>query len=66
MGQETPGKYLKCIEGLFEGRRAEASSDSASAEVVDVEAEISTMNNAEVQAVRIISGFPTPWAHRVS
>ena len=55
MGQSPPEKYVKCIEGLFEGRRAEALSSSASAEVLDVEAEISAMNNAEVQAVRIIS-----------
>ena len=59
MGQEPPAKYISCINKLFEGTRAETSSGSASAEVVDVEAEISTMNNLEVQAVKIIS--EPPW-----
>ena len=58
MGQEPPAKYISCIEKLFEGTRAEASSGSASAEVVDAEAEISPMNNLEVQAVKIISESP--------
>ncbi len=44
---------------LFEGRTAEASSGSASAEVFDVEAELGIMNDAEVQAVKIIS--KSPW-----
>ena len=59
MGQEPPAKYISCINKLFEGTRAETSSGSTSAEVVDVEAEISTMNNLEVQAVKIIS--ESPW-----
>ena len=40
-------------------KTAEASTHSASAEIVDVEAEISTLNNAGVQAARIIS--ENPW-----
>ena len=59
MGQEPPAKYISCINKLFKGTRAETSSSSASAEVVDVEAEISTMNNLEVEAVKIIS--ESPW-----
>ena len=59
MGQEPPAKYMVCINNLFQGGKAEASSSSAPAEEFDVEAEISTMNNAEVQAVRIIS--ESPW-----
>ena len=35
--------------------KAEASSSSAPVEEFDVEAELSTMNNQEIQAVRIIS-----------
>ncbi len=58
MGQEPPAKYMVCIN-LFQGGKAEASPSSAPAEEFDVEAEISTMNNAEVQAVRIIS--ESPW-----
>ena len=44
---------------FFEGSKAEASSSSAPAEVFDVEAEISTLNNIEVQAVEIVS--ESPW-----
>ena len=42
-----------------EEQPAEASSGSAPAEVFDVDAEISTLNNAETQAVQIIS--ENPW-----
>ena len=59
MGQEPPAKYISCISNLFEGSKAEASSSSAPAEVFDVEAEISTLNNIEVQAVKIVS--ESPW-----
>ena len=37
---------------------AEASTGSAPAEVVDVEAELSTLNKLELQAVQIISENP--------
>lgn len=60
MGQNVPERYLDCIRSLSDGRRrAEASSSPAPAEVFDVDAETSTMNNAETQAVRIIS--KNPW-----
>ena len=42
-----------------EEQPVEASSSSAPAEVFDVDAEISTLNSAETQAVRIIS--ENPW-----
>lgn len=53
MGQEPPANYIKGINSRFEGTRAEASPGSASAEVFDMEAEISTMNNLEMQSVKI-------------
>ena len=55
MGQTPPEKYLNCIKGLFEGSKAEALSSSTSVEEFNVEAEISTMNNLEMQSVKIIS-----------
>ena len=42
-------------EGFDVKTQAEASSSSAPAEEFDVEAELSTMNNREIQAARIIS-----------
>ena len=42
-------------EGFDVKTQAEASSSSAPAEEFDVEAELSTTNNREIQAVRIIS-----------
>ena len=55
MGQTPPTTYIACISSLFKERPAEASSSSAPAEEFDVEAELSTMNNQEIQAVRIVS-----------
>ena len=54
MGQETPARYIRCINKLFEGNRTASSSSLASAKVFDVEAEVSTMNRAEARAVKII------------
>ena len=47
MGQETPARYVKCINKLFEGSRTASSSSLASAKVFAVEAEVSTMDRAE-------------------
>ena len=58
MGNEVPPKYLTCIFNLFEGT-VETSSGSAPAEEFDVEAEFSTRNNVEIQAVKILS--ESPW-----
>ena len=55
MGQTPPSNYIDCISSLFKEKPAEASSSSAPAEEFDVDAELSTMNNQEIQAVRIIS-----------
>ena len=46
-------------EGFDARATAEASSSSAPVEEFDVEAELNTMNNQEIQAVRIIS--ESPW-----
>ena len=59
MGQTPPEPYLKCLKTLFEGSTAEASSGSTPVEEFNVEAELSTMNNLEMQAVKIIS--ENPW-----
>lgn len=59
MRQPPPEKILPYANRIFVGRRAEASAYSASAEIVDVEAEISTKSNADVQSVSIIS--ENPW-----
>ena len=59
MGQEPPARYIRCINRLFEGSSAEGLSSLASAKVFDVEAEVSTMNRAEAQAVKII--IESPW-----
>ena len=55
MGQTPPTTYIDCISSLFKEKQAEASSSSAPAEEFDVDAELSTMNNQEIQAVRVIS-----------
>ena len=58
--RRTPSdNYLKCIQGLSPGRVAETATGSASTEVVDVGAELSTLNNIEIQAMKIIS--ESPW-----
>ena len=59
MGQTPPTTYIDCISSLFGEEKAEASSGSAPAKEFDVEAELSTMNNQEIQAVNIIS--ESPW-----
>ena len=53
-----PGSASAEVVGT-EAPTVEASSGSAPAEVFDVDAELSTMNNAETQAVQIIS--ENPW-----
>ena len=55
MDQAPPVSYIDCISNLFKESEAEASSSSAPVEKSDVEAELSTMSNQEIQAVRIIS-----------
>ena len=71
MGQEVPARYLNLLDTMFTDRPGTVPSSSASAEVVGtvastssttaevVEAEFSTMNNLELQAVQIIT--ENPW-----
>ena len=52
MGQEPPKNYIRRIQGLAPGRVAETATGSASAEVVDVDAKVTTLSEIEIQAVR--------------
>ncbi len=60
--RETAGdSCLKCIEGLCPGTVAETAAGSASAEVVDVDAELNTRSDIEIQAVKITWAFVAGW-----
>ena len=56
---EIPSGAASAEVGGTEASMAEASSSSARAEVLDVDAEISALNNVETQVVQIIS--ENPW-----
>ena len=61
VNQSPPEPYLRCLKKQFQSEppQAETSSSSTPVEEFNVDAELSTMNNLEMKAVKIIS--ENPW-----
>ena len=57
VNQSPDANYLKCIEGFSPGKPAETATGAASAEVVEVDAQLSTRSSIQIQSVKIINEF---------